>query len=140
MKIKTFQAQVLQAKNFVKGFCKDIKIWVFPFLLMIASVTLAFSQGLATSGGQPRPYDAKSPPPLPLVEAYGVAMSYVGSATNQLWCVSASCLDIGTNSNYMTHWTFGFSNTNSQITPVIVFFNKTVGHMVGAELRRNGLR
>lgn len=72
--------------------------------------------------------------PLALPEAYSLAVAHVGAATNRLWCVSASCLEEAKSFSFVTRWTFGFSNTNGEITRVIVFFDKTVGHMEGAAI------
>jgi hypothetical protein len=48
----------------------------------------------------------------------------LGSATNRLFCVSATCVEPPT---FMTTgWTFGFSDTNGQIAQVKVFFDKNV--------------
>lgn len=65
--------------------------------------------------------------PLSLHDAYSVAISYVGAATNRWWCTAASCgPDYGTTN--LTHWGFGFANTNKGTLRVYVFFDKTFGH------------
>jgi hypothetical protein len=97
--------------------------------LLFASIAgLALGQGTRISAGKrwsPFPsYDPKTRPPLPLPEAYGIALARMGAATNQLYCVSASCLEM--TNNGFTGWTFLFSNTNAQHTRVRVFFDKAV--------------
>jgi hypothetical protein len=92
-------------------------------ILWAACVGLAFAQGLSGSSHHPG-FDPKRPPPLPLPEAYTLATTRLGSATNSFFCVSATCVE---SVNFMTTgWTFGFSNTNGQIAKVKVFFNKDV--------------
>jgi hypothetical protein len=82
-----------------------------------------FGQGLSGSSHHPG-FDPKRPPPLPLPEAYTLATTRLGPATNSFFCVSATCLEPPT---FMTTgWTFGFSNTNGQIVQVKVFFDKIV--------------
>jgi hypothetical protein len=82
-----------------------------------------------------RHYDSKRPPPLALPEAYALAELYIGAATNEFWCVTAACQpDQGTAT--ITHWEFGFFNTNGASTNLLVFFDKTVLHRNGAELVR----
>jgi len=69
-------------------------------------------------------YDLGDPPPLTLSQAYPLAMSHLGAATNRFYCVTASCLEITNFGN--TGWLFSFSNTNRQRGRVMVFFDKEV--------------
>ncbi len=102
-------------------------------LLLTSLVGALFAQGIFGAGGaQPKRYDSNNPPPLDLPQAYALAIAHVGTATNRLWCITGSCqADWGTTT--MTHWEFGFSNTNRELTKVYVFFDRTACHMVGAE-------
>ena len=93
---------------------------LFPVAL---TAGLVFAQGLSGSSSHPGS-DQKRPPPLALSEAYALATARLGSATNRLFCVSATCVEPPT---FMTTgWTFGFSDTNGQIAKVKVFFDKIV--------------
>src|SRR5262249_36499369 len=84
---------------------------------------LAFAQGLAGSSQHPG-FNQKMRPPLELPEAYTLATTRLGAATNRLFCVSATCVEPVNSSTQ--GWTFGFSNTNGQIAKVKVFFNRDV--------------
>jgi hypothetical protein len=89
---------------------------------------LAFAQGTITSGGKRlsrfQSYDPKTPPPLDLPNAYELAISRIGAASNRIHCVSATCLEL--TNNGFTGWTFWFSDTNSQRARIDVFFDKEV--------------
>ena len=116
--------------------CTLAKCGLFAVLLVIVGGFLV-AQGIYSISGnpdrQPRRYDPKTPPPLGLPQAYELAMEYVKNATNQFWCVAASCqADWGLGT--MTHWEMGFSNTNGDHTNVLVFFDKTVVRRNGAAL------
>lgn len=111
-----------------------VKRAFIPLLLLTAVAAVLLAQGISGTGGvQAQRYDPRTPPPLTLPQAYTLAMTYIGTATNQFWCVSGNCQpDWG--STTITHWEFGFTNTNGQQTNVLVFFDKTVAHREGATL------
>ena len=112
---------------------------LFAAVAITAATGLLLGQGFVTSSHHTQ-YDPKSQPPMSLSEAHELAMAHVGAATNRLWCVTATCLDETKHSSFITHWTFGFSNTNAELTKVVVFFDQTVGQMVGADFVRNPLK
>ena len=108
-------------------------------LLLTAAAGLLFAQGLNMRRAHGPIVDAKTPPPLPLPDAYAAAMSYVGPATNRWWCISGSCgEDYGT--TRVTHWEFRFSNTNRETAVVLVFFDKSAYHMEGAAVVKGTLK
>lgn len=79
----------------------------------------------------PPPYDKKTPPAISLSDAYVLALSNVGQKTNEYYCIRASCLEpisgfssAGGGLNRQG-WMFEFSNTNSQVKRIAVFFDKT---------------
>ena len=98
----------------------------FVALLLVVAADLLFAQGLTMR--RPHPIiGANTRPPLSLPDAYSVAITYVGPATNRWWCIAGHCSpDYGTTN--LTHWEFGFSNTNKGVLRVHVFFDRTVGH------------
>jgi hypothetical protein len=71
-----------------------------------------------------KPYDLKAPPPVGLSEAYALTLSFMGPATNNFYCVSASCTD-KTRSG-LPGWTFAFFNTNAQMVRIEVSFDKEI--------------
>lgn len=95
--------------------------------ILIASCFL-FAQGPAGSNpGGPIanspfivPYDATRPPPLGLTGAYAMSLSFVGTATNRFYCVSATCLE--KTKSGLPGWKFTFCNTNQQHVVVNVPF------------------
>ncbi len=92
---------------------------------LAAGATLLIAQGLVTSAWSPKSYDPRTgPPPLSLPEAYAAVANYLGTATNQLYCLTASCLE--TNYGSITGWVFEFSNTNRETARLQVFFNNGV--------------
>ena len=103
-----------------------------PIVCMVLAIGLmmglAFGQGTLTSGGRRwsafQTYDPNTPPPLDLPKAYAMAMTRVGGATNRVYCIAATCLEM--TNNGFTGWTFWFSNTNAQRARVDVFFDKEV--------------
>jgi hypothetical protein len=104
---------------------------LFPFAVgffIIAAAGILFAQGTLVSGGKRwtsvQTYDAKTPPPLALAEAYALGLNRVGRATNRFYCIHASCLEL--TNNGFTGWTFWLSNTNGQRARVDVFFDKEV--------------
>ena len=112
---------------------------VVAFLLFLAAVSLVFAQGLNMKRWHGPVIGAKTPPPLSLPNAYAAAMQHVGLATNHLWCVTAKCgEDWGTTN--VTHWEFKFSDTNKNITTVLVFFDKSAYHMMGAAVVSDPVR
>src|ERR1051325_66396 len=97
---------------------------LIPLLFITAFAGFLFAQGWAWSGsgGPPKLFPRNKPPPLSLSEAYAVAIAFVGAATNQFWCSGAHCPPDYAATNYVTHWEFGFSNTNGELRRVFVFF------------------
>ncbi len=68
------------------------------------------------------PYDPKIQPPLEMITAYQMAMTYLGTATNRLYCVGASCLK--PTRQGVPGWTFSFSSTNGYSADVDISFDK----------------
>ena len=97
-------------------------------LATVLAVGFLFAQGSLVSGDRRwtavQTYDAKSPPPLPLPEAYALALAHIGPASNSFYCVRASCLEL-TNHGF-TGWTFSFASTNGQKGRVVVYFDREV--------------
>jgi hypothetical protein len=77
------------------------------------------------------PYDQKRPPSMGLSGAYQMAIEYVGPATNQFYCVSASCLE--KNKSGLPGWTFSFCNTNGQRVGVQVPFSARFDRHVSSD-------
>jgi hypothetical protein len=103
-----------------------MKCVFFVGLLLAVAAHFLFAQGLTLRRGQPI-VGAGTRPPLSLPDAFAVAISYVGAATNRWWCTAASCSpDYGTTN--LSHWEFGFANTNKGTLRAYVFFDKTFGH------------
>ena len=104
------------------------------FGMLITSLTgLLLAQGLWSNHTPIQRVDPKIPPPLSMIQAYGLAETYLGKATNQFWCVAGKCeIDWGTTT--VTHWEFAFSSTNGESTNILVFFDRGVVHRHGAEL------
>ena len=95
---------------------------LIPVLVITAFAGFVFAQGW--SQRTKIFVDKNRPPPLSLPEAYAAAVAFVGPATNQFWCSGASCSpDYGTPK--LTHWEFGFSNTNGETRRVYVLFDKS---------------
>ena len=71
------------------------------------------------------PYDKSKPPGITMPVAYECAMTALGSATNQFYCVSAS---ITTEFTSEGEWHFTFCSTNSKAMPklIVVEFNRKV--------------
>jgi hypothetical protein len=70
------------------------------------------------------PWDKTKPPALPLPVAYQLAVTKLGSATNQFHCVSASI-----STEFSTPgWDFAFYSTNASVIPrfLCVEFDGTV--------------
>jgi hypothetical protein len=114
-------------------------IIVLSLLTITAAPILsqAFLDGAIFSSHQiqlpPPPYDGKTPPPLKLDEAYAKALSTLGDATNQYYCVSATSLNQVSRVGTMGHgfpggvdkgWMFAFSSTNGTSRNVYVYFDK----------------
>jgi hypothetical protein len=106
----------------------DWKVWasrraVLPALLCaatLAGIRFLLAQGEAGSSHHPT-YDVNKPPPINLVEAYGLAAQHLGEATNRVHCVTATCHD--RDGNRSAAWTFEFSNTNGHRANAKVFFS-----------------
>ena len=92
---------------------------LFLALVLAGTAGLLFAQGRLSSGPG-MPYDAKTPPPLSLSQAYALALGRIGPATNHFYCLSASCLD-KTLPQY-AGWVLWFSNTNGERARVEVYF------------------
>lgn len=105
-----------------------IKTALLLVLVAVAATGFLLAQGRAGSNqiihSQFRSYDPGSSPPLSLPEAYGLALSYLGAASNTQYCVAASCLE-NTN-NFRTGWNFVFATTNAECGLVFVYFDKSV--------------
>jgi hypothetical protein len=99
-------------------------------ILTALATTIAvglLAQGKAGSAGWRRfesPYDGKTPPPIGLSEAYGLALVRLGAATNRFYCVSGGCLE--KTKRGLPGWTFYFSNTNGERAYMEVSFDKEV--------------
>ena len=99
-------------------------------ILIGAAVTaVLFGQGVNHPGGNSwrryqAPYDSKTPPPVTLLEAYSLAVNYLGDATNRFYCVGAECLK--TTTPGLPGWTFSFSNTNGQYAYLEVSFDRDI--------------
>ena len=91
--------------------------------VLAASTSLLLAQGWLGNPQLPV-YDGKNKPPLSLPDAYATAIGRIGPATNRLYCVNASCLDM--TNQLSTGWLFDFSNTNGQRATVKVLFNSEV--------------
>ena len=77
----------------------------------------------------PRPQYERTPPPLALGAAYSKAVLALGTATNQYYCRSVTCLKqlttfVSSEGYCDSGWTFLFSNTNGASKNVYVYFNK----------------
>jgi hypothetical protein len=92
-------------------------------VVMLAAINPLFGQGETGSSHHPT-YDTRQPLLLSLTEAYGLALAKIGTATNQVHCVSATCLQ--KDNLRSSGWTFTFSNTKGDCATVKVFFNKDV--------------
>ena len=68
------------------------------------------------------PYNRSKPPSLPLVSAYGIAMSALGHSTNDFYCVGAS-LGTSVPPPHDGEWLFEFSSTNGVSKFVTVEFS-----------------
>ncbi len=74
------------------------------------------------------PYDNSKPPTLPLPAAYQFALTGLGSATNQLYCVEAHLtMDWG-----QPRWSFTFCSTNKPQKIMTVDFQGKVQQDFGA--------
>jgi hypothetical protein len=106
----------------------------------LATASLLLAQGLfpANNHGSPvKTVKTNQPPLLDVGEAFALASSYLGQATNGLWCVSATCLEEAPNyPGLMTHWTVRFSSTNGRRLELVVLFDRTVLRREGAALVR----
>jgi hypothetical protein len=101
---------------------------VFIAVAALLSVTLLFGQSIVMTAGrrwsQYQDYDPKTRPPLPLSEAYALALNNLAAETNRFHCVTASCVE-STNKGF-TGWMFRFADTNDQRLGVMVFFDGLV--------------
>jgi len=94
-----------------------MKIRYIP-LGLVTLVTTVFA-----SLGMP-PYDNSKPPTLALPAAYQLAVAYLGSATNQFHCISASISqEISAPAWYFT---FCSTNTPPKQKKIVVEFGGTV--------------
>ena len=98
--------------------------FVILSVMLLSLVRFALGQGLTGNSHHPM-YDLKKPPPVSLVEAYHLATTHLGEATNRVYCVGATCS--GEETGWSAGWVFEFSNTSGQHAVVKVFFsNKDV--------------
>ena len=76
---------------------------LYILLILLALTTVVFASAILP------PYDNSKPPALSLPAAYHLAVTALGSATNQFHCVRASITtDFGA-----PRWSFTFYNTNT---------------------------
>lgn len=102
-----------------------MKKTIFAIFIMTAGFTMAQWTGVRPNN--PPTYNKKSPPPLSLSEAYGLALATLGKDTNQFYCISASCEDLfgfPRPSGDGKGWTFDFSSTNGTEKVVGVSFDR----------------
>ena len=88
--------------------------------LLLAQGSWGSYGGIVTNDPYWVPYDQKRSPSMGLSDAYQMALEYVGPATNQFYCVSATCLE-KTKAD-LPGWTFSFCNTNGQRVGIQVQF------------------
>jgi hypothetical protein len=82
-----------------------MKTLYLPLLLSLAFLaTTALAELLG------KPYDDSKPPAIPLPAAYQLAVTRLGSATNQLHCVGAC---IRRDASGESRWSFTFYDTNT---------------------------
>jgi hypothetical protein len=106
----------------------DHKAWASRRAVLLAllcadtlpGIRFLLAQGQTGSSYHPA-YDINKPPPINLVEAYGLAAQHLGEATNRVHCVTATCHD--RDGSRSAAWTFEFSNTNGHRANVKVFFS-----------------
>src|SRR5262249_44848314 len=103
--------------------------FILSSLILLPLAGLLLGQGPVTSGPG-RPYDVRTPPPIPLSSAYAMALSRIGPATNRFYCVSASCVE--TTLPSYAGWVFWFSNTNREQARVEVYFESKAVHIPDA--------
>jgi hypothetical protein len=96
--------------------------------LSALSLTMVFGQGKLSLGGNHWQkywgWSTNAPPPLPLPEAYQLALAHVGDASNRFFCVSATTLDM--TDFHFRGWAFTFSSTNGLNARVEVSFDKEI--------------
>lgn len=114
---------------------KQIIIWN---VLLLTAITLIaqvdtnnyYTLSTHTTSPPPPPFDGKTPPPINIDKAYAKVLSKLGDATNQFYCVSATCLNspprnsIGLSVESHQGWIFTFSTTNGASKNVYVYFDK----------------
>jgi hypothetical protein len=104
-----------------------MKTMLLTFALVASAAIVVLAQGRISSGSWRKyqdAYDAKSEPPITLAEAHSMALAYIGTNSNNVYCVSASCLE---KTGYgMAGWTMWFARTNGQRGIVCVSFDKEV--------------
>jgi hypothetical protein len=119
------------------AFQKNMKHVVLTVLIAVLAVGLLLAQGTQVPGNSWRrynsPYDLKTPPPLAMSDAFALTQIYIqahmGTATNCLYCISASCVDM--TKRGLPGWTFYFSNTNGQRIYMEVSFDREVSTLLG---------
>lgn len=110
--------------------CIPLKKVAVLSLATATTICLLFAQGNTSPPGANSwrrfnsPYEPKTRPPLGLTEAYVLALSQMGSATNQLYCLTASCTE--PTKRGLPGWTFRFANTNADQVCIEVSFDKEV--------------
>ena len=102
------------------------KLLPLLFISLVVSSIMAqrVVDGFRTVGGQMPKYDPKTPPPLPLSDAYALAVQHIAPFTNRFYCISANCTEM-TNQGF-AGWTFTFTKTNGVRGNVQVYFDKVV--------------
>ncbi len=88
--------------------------------LLIVFVLLALP--VAALAARRMPWTDTRRPALSLPDAYACALTALGPATNQYYCVRARC---GISRSPDGEWLFIFSSTNAMYKSVFVFFDKT---------------
>jgi hypothetical protein len=91
-----------------------MKRLIIILLALVITTTLVFARLM--------PYNRKQPPRLPLQDACSLAMTALGTATNQFYCLSAQTMVARSPDG---EWLFEFTNTNGAEKHVFVFFDKT---------------
>jgi hypothetical protein len=99
---------------------RPVTLFTLLCVATLARVGILLAQGQAGSSYHPT-YDLSKPPPVNLIEAYGLALTHLGEATNRVHCLTATCRD-GDGARSAA-WTLEFSNTNGHHAVVKVFLS-----------------
>ena len=99
----------------------------YILLILVTQATALFAQTVGLPYNSSKP-PTIPPPTLPLPVAYQFAVTALGSATNQLYCVEAHITtDFG-----QPRWSFMFSSTNKTQKIMTVDFEGKVQEDIGA--------